>query len=191
MPDRPLPPIVYLPSSGGYTSSRIVPEVRRFRRSSSQVRLFELVLRIQTPDRQRFPFRRYSIDDDGKLVCKTRGVARDTRVSFERPPSPGSKLHLSRAKPYDRPPSKPALNPPRRSLSPPLAGDDSGPSGSDAAAQFLTSLVPTIMRDPTALESSVSSICAAHNVDPTIAASLVRVVRKQLGPPDDETLNER
>lgn len=30
MPDHSLPPIVYLPSSGGYTSSRIVPEVRRF-----------------------------------------------------------------------------------------------------------------------------------------------------------------
>jgi hypothetical protein len=56
----------------------MVPEVRRFRLSPPEARLFELVLRIQTPDRQRFPFRRYSIDDDGKIVCKTRGVARDT-----------------------------------------------------------------------------------------------------------------
>lgn len=30
MPDHPLPPIVYLPSSGGYTGSRIVPEVFHF-----------------------------------------------------------------------------------------------------------------------------------------------------------------
>ena len=78
MPDHPLPPIVYLPSSGGYTSSRIVPEVRCFHICSIEGRLFEPAPRTQTPDRKRFPFRRYSIDDDGKLVCKTRNVARDT-----------------------------------------------------------------------------------------------------------------
>jgi len=78
MPDFPLPPIVYLPSSGGYTSSRIVPEVRNFRLSSIEAWLLKPAPHTQTPDRQRFPFRRYSIDDDGNLVCKTRNVARDT-----------------------------------------------------------------------------------------------------------------
>jgi len=81
MPDHPLPPIVYLPSSGGYTSSRVTPEVRHFASvhwKPGCLDLTHVVLLIQTPDRQRFPFRRYSIDDDGKLVCKTRNVARDT-----------------------------------------------------------------------------------------------------------------
>lgn len=47
------------------------------------------------------------------------------------------------------------------------------------------------MRDPNALESSVSSICATHNVDSTIVASLIRAVKQQLDPPEDEALNER
>ncbi|KAF9790989.1 hypothetical protein BJ322DRAFT_1104645 [Thelephora terrestris] len=145
MSDQPLPPIVYLPSSGGYTSSRIVPE---------------------TPDRQRFPFRRYSIDDDGKLVCKTRNISRDTRL-----------------KPYDRPPSRPTSLPPRRSPSPQVAED--GSSDPNYAARLFADLVPTIMQTPKALDS-VSSICAAHNLDSAVTASIIRAVRKQLEPPEDE-----
>ncbi|KAF9784447.1 hypothetical protein BJ322DRAFT_1109157 [Thelephora terrestris] len=151
MPSYSLPPIVYLPSSGGYTSSRMVPE---------------------TPDRQRFPFRRYSIDDDGNLVCKTRNVSRDSRL-----------------KPYDKPPSrsKPAPLPSRRSPSPQETED--GSSDPNAAARLFASLVPTIMQNPKALDS-VSSICAAHNVDSTVTASIIRAVKKQLEPPEDEALNE-
>ena len=47
------------------------------------------------------------------------------------------------------------------------------------------------MRDPKAVESSVSSICATHNVDSAIVASLIRAVKRQLEPLEDEALNDR
>ena len=72
-----------------------------------------------------------------------------------------------------------------------MTGGGNGSSGSDATAQLLAGLAPTIMRDPKAFETSVASICATHNVDSAIVASLVRAVKRQLELPGDETLNER
>jgi len=196
MPDSyPLPPIVYLPSSGGYTSSRIASEVRRFfLRQRPVIGIGFIAYPDSRPPEIPFPplqhrRRRKSCLQDPER--NARCVSVQLVQAFGLLTLSPTRTQPSRPKPYDRPSPKPAPHPSRRSPPPPTTRGDNGSSASDAAAQLLTSLVPTIMGDPEALESSLSSICAAHNVDSAIAASLVRAVRENLESPDDETLNER
>ena len=77
-----LPPPIYLPSSGGYTSSRFVEDVS----FSCVLQTFYSLLNPSTkPLHQRvFPFRRYSVDEDGRLVYRTRSANREPSVLFLR-----------------------------------------------------------------------------------------------------------
>lgn len=72
------PRTIYLPSSGGYSNSRIVPEVRMLFGGNDLLTFFY----TQSIDRRRFPFRRYSIDEDGSLVCRTRNISREAYVYY-------------------------------------------------------------------------------------------------------------
>src|SRR6266478_2566355 len=75
-----LPPPVYLPSSGGYTSSRLVSEVSPFMTHIPTLKM-AYYFTIQPFHRRVFAFRRYSIEDDGRLVVRTRNGGRDSYVS--------------------------------------------------------------------------------------------------------------
>lgn len=74
-----LPPPVYLPSSGGYTSSRLASEVSL---CFPPAPLFEMAhgLSVQPFHQHVFTFRRYSVEEDGRLVVRTRNAGYDSYV---------------------------------------------------------------------------------------------------------------
>ncbi|KAF9790776.1 hypothetical protein BJ322DRAFT_1104424 [Thelephora terrestris] len=129
------PRTIFLPSSGGYSTSRIVPE---------------------SINRRRFPFRQYSIDEDGGLVCRSRNVSREAR---SRPYGAGV---------------VPTRDLPPRSRTPVPSQSHAHPSESATAARTLNSIIPAIVQNPEAFRESIPTICAKHNINPTILESLVQ-----------------
>lgn len=77
-PKYTLPPPIYLPSSGGYTSSRLTQEVSASTYYRTQANTHDLS--TQPFHRRVFAFRRWSVDEDGRLVCRTRHAGRDSCV---------------------------------------------------------------------------------------------------------------
>ncbi|KAF9789460.1 hypothetical protein BJ322DRAFT_1105311 [Thelephora terrestris] len=146
MSDKRPPTVIYLPSSGGHTSSRIVSE---------------------SEDRRRFRFRRYSFDEDSGLVVRTRNVSRDNRTH-----------------PYEKHPTMLSTPLPRNgSISAPLDVESPQLSSSlrqGGTAELLKALLPALIHDPTTYEESLSSICAAHNVDPSVVLALRYAVEQGL-----------
>lgn len=96
--------------------------------------------------------------------------------------SPTTLLHIlkelpSRAHPYERHPVRFATTPPRRqpmSLEPEPVR--SSPSNNDTSAEVLNSLVSAI-QDPETFEATASSIFEAHDVEPSVAAALMRLTK--------------
>ena len=167
------PRTIYLPSSGGYTSSRIVPEVGSSTRGGSDLTKFP----VQSIDRRRFPFRRYSIDEDGSLVCRSRNIGKEAYVCRFRlaPPQVLNAEHLDRrSRPYDTSLRATARDLPHRPRTPVSGQALVPPCDSASAAQILNRMIPAIIQDPTAFEESIPTVCAEHNIDPPILESLVQ-----------------
>ncbi|KAF9783893.1 hypothetical protein BJ322DRAFT_1021656 [Thelephora terrestris] len=140
-----LPPPIYLPSSGGYTRSRIVPE---------------------PVDRRRFPFRRYSYDEEGFLVVRTKNMNRDPRPH-----------------PYEKSVPRPSATPSESRAVCPARTLDSG-----SATELLKQLIPTLAQDPESFESSALSIFNAHNIDPSVSDALVKVVKQSFAASPSEPI---
>jgi hypothetical protein len=47
-------------------------------------------------------------------------------------------------------------------------------SESATAAQTLNTIIPAIMQNPEAFRESIPTVCAEHNIDPTVLESLVQ-----------------
>lgn len=128
----------------------------------------------QSIDRRRFPFRRYSIDEDGSLVCRTRNISREAYVCYLcLALAWGAESYLNRrSRPYDA-----ARDPPPRSRTPVFSQPHASSSEPTAATQTLNSIIPAIMRNPEAFRESIPTVCAEHNIDPTVLESLVQNLR--------------
>ncbi|KAF9786229.1 hypothetical protein BJ322DRAFT_1108084 [Thelephora terrestris] len=140
------PTVIYLPSSGGQGGSRFAPEL---------------------VTRKRFPFRRYSFQEDGSLVVRVKHLNRDGRpcpytkpaVRFDTPPTGSHATPLPDFEP--------------RSIPPTLT------STSASTVELLKNLVPALVEDPSSFEESISSICAAHNVDRTVISTLMQAAKRR------------
>jgi len=164
---------IYLPSSGGYTNSRIVPEVGLSTRGGGDLTKFP----VQSIDRRRFPFRRYSIDEDGSLVCRSRNIGKEAYVRSFRlaPPQMLNTKHSDRrSRPYDTSLRAAACDLPNRPRTPVSGQALVPPSDSASATQILSRMIPAIIQDPAAFEESIPTVCAEHNIDPPILESLVQ-----------------
>ena len=178
-----LPPPIYLPSSGGYTSSRFVEDVSVFI-DIGDPQPFTQRLIVQPLHQRVFPHRKYSFDEDGRLVCRTRNANREPYVPFFssamlQPPY----LDLSRPKPYDRP-----QRPSDRVVSPgpvpdhQLATQDLLPTKQidpSTFARLFQQLVPVAVNEPLAFESRATAICASLGLDPATAADIIDSVKQQ------------
>ncbi|KAF9786233.1 hypothetical protein BJ322DRAFT_1108087 [Thelephora terrestris] len=140
------PTVIYLPSSGGQGGSRFAPEL---------------------VTRKRFPFRRYSFQEDGSLVVRVKHLNRDGRpcpytkpaVRFDTPPTGSHATPLPDFEP--------------RSIPPTLT------STSASTVELLKNLVPALVEDPSSFEESISSICAAHNIDRTVISTLMQAAKRR------------
>ena len=54
----------------------------------------------------------------------------------------------------------------------------SSTSRQDGTAELLRALLPALTQDPATYEESVSSICAAHNIDPSVVSAIKRAVKR-------------
>ncbi|KAF9643068.1 hypothetical protein BDM02DRAFT_3192257 [Thelephora ganbajun] len=139
------PPVIYLPSSGGCAGSRITPELITCRR---------------------FPFRRYSIQEDGSMVVRVKHPNRDARP-----------------RPYAKPAVRFSTPPPRRA-SPPLDSEfastnPASTSDPNPIAELLKSLIPALVEDPTSFEESIPSICVAHDIDRSVISSVMQETKRR------------
>jgi hypothetical protein len=175
-PKYTLPCPVYLPSSGGHTSSRLASEV-------SFTPLFAPAFEtthsssIQPFHQRVFAFRRYSVEEDGRLVARTRNAGHSSYVlrihCSCRAFSSTDIAPTSRPKPYERP-SKPAtLQSSNRDI--PQASQESH-SRKQVDGATLSRLFQQLMpltADPATFESRATAICAAFNLDSTTSTEIV------------------
>jgi hypothetical protein len=63
---------------------------------------------------------------------------------------------------------------PPRSRTPVPSQSHAHPSESATAARTLNSIIPAIVQNPEAFRESIPTICAEHNINPTILESLVQ-----------------
>ncbi|KAF9787391.1 hypothetical protein BJ322DRAFT_1019815 [Thelephora terrestris] len=127
-----LPCPVYLPSSGGYTSSRVISE----------------------PLHQRvFPFRRYSVEEDGRLVARTKNAGHTSPATLQ-----SSSRDVSQA-----------------------SQEGSSRKQVDGAtlSRLFQQLVP-LMVDPPTFESRAAAICAAFDLDPTTSTEIIGSFKARL-----------
>ncbi|KAF9646695.1 hypothetical protein BDM02DRAFT_3188596 [Thelephora ganbajun] len=143
-----LPQIIYLPSSGGHTGSRITPELIT---------------------RRRFPFRRYSIQEDGSLVARVKHLDRVARphpyakpaVRSNTPPLCRGSISLDPESPSTRPTSTSTSDP-------------------NLNMELLKNLVPALIEDPTSFEELISSICAAHGIDESVISAVTQATKRSM-----------
>lgn len=174
-----LPPPVYLPSSGGYTSSRLVSEVSPF---AVHIPTAETAhhFAIQPFHRRVFAFRRYSIEDDGRLVVRTRNGGRDSYVSCiscrtYRLTNTGD---VSRHKPYERPFQPPTVQPSNQQGPPAQDGPPRKQVDGATLSRLFQQLAP-LMKDPSNFESNAAPICASFDLDPATSMEIVNSFRRQ------------
>ncbi|KAF9787395.1 hypothetical protein BJ322DRAFT_1107460 [Thelephora terrestris] len=154
LPKYTLPSPVYLPSSGGYTNSRLASE----------------------PLHQRvFAFRRYSVEEDGRLVARTRNAGHNSyvpSVSY-RAYVPSEAANASLHKPYERSSRPATLQSSSRDVSQ-ASQEGSSRKQVDGAtlSRLFQQLVP-LMVDPPTFESRAAAICAAFDLDPTTSTEIL------------------
>ncbi|KAF9783287.1 hypothetical protein BJ322DRAFT_1110170 [Thelephora terrestris] len=137
-----LPCPVYLPSSGGYTSSRLSSEPFH---------------------RRVFAFRKYSVEEDGRLVARTRNGG-----------------HEFRNKPYERPSRPATFQSKNRDV--PQASQDSLPRKQvegAALSRLFQQLVP-LTTDLSNFESKAAAICEAFDLDPTTSTEIISSFKHRL-----------
>jgi hypothetical protein len=182
-PKYTLPPPVYLPSSGGYTTSRLTQEV------SAQPPVTKLkqthTLFLQPFHRRVFAFRRWSIDEDGRLVCRTRHASRDSCVCYICLPPFASELSnfISRPKPYDRP-SRPlaSVTPDDQDTRTTTSRDHSARMTIDGPtlSRLFQNLTPLVKESPLDFNSKATAICASLGIDPVTSEEIVSLFKMQL-----------
>ncbi|KAF9793088.1 hypothetical protein BJ322DRAFT_1103524 [Thelephora terrestris] len=143
-PKYTLPPPVYLPSSGGYTNSRLTQEPFH---------------------RRVFAFRRWSIDEDGRLVCRTKHAGRDLRP-----------------KPYDRPSRPVAFSTPNDQDARKTTHEDrstrtniDGPT----LSRLFQNLAPLVKETSLDFDSKATVICASLGLDPVTSKEIVSSFKMQ------------
>ncbi|KAF9781589.1 hypothetical protein BJ322DRAFT_1111514 [Thelephora terrestris] len=143
-PKYTLPPPVYLPSSGGYTSSRLTQEPFH---------------------RRVFAFRRWSIDEDGRLVCKARHAGRDSR------PKPYDRISrpLAFATPSDQDTRSPTSrnHPTRMNIDGPTLG------------RLFHSLAPLVKESSSDFDSKAAAICTSLGLDSVTSEEIVSSFKTQ------------
>lgn len=108
-------------------------------------------------------------------MVRTRNVSREKCVLSDLRVRLSYLTSVSRAHPYERHTvrySTPVTRASPHPLSTPTQGN---------TTELLKALLPALIRDPATYEESLSSICAAHNVDPSVV-SAVRYAVEQGSP---------
>ncbi|KAF9783285.1 hypothetical protein BJ322DRAFT_1021987 [Thelephora terrestris] len=127
-----LPCPVYLPSSGGYTSSRLSSEPFH---------------------RRVFAFRKYSVEEDGRLVARTRNGGHELPATFQ-----------------------------SKNRDVPQASQDSLPRKQvegAALSRLFQQLVP-LTTDLSNFESKAAAICEAFDLDPTTSTEIISSFKHRL-----------
>lgn len=176
MRDVQPPTIIYLPSSGGNGGSRITPEVCCFTDDWADldpIHLAHCPQEIPVSSLQR-P-RRWENGCEGSTP-KSRYVSFPPQSRFL-----VVKFCYRRSHPYARPvvrfdtPTPPSPNPEFVSTHP-ITTSSSNPN---LTVELLKALVPALIEDPTSFEESISSICAAHNVDRSAISTIMQATRRR------------
>lgn len=186
VPTDTLPLPIYLPSSGGCTSSRLVSEVSS---STNSACVFETAhqLVVQPFHRRVFAFRRYSIEEDGRLVARTRSAGRDSYVSYisGRAYDPTNTVHVSHHRPHERPSRPSTVQPNDREV---FSTSQNGPPRKQVdgttLGQLFQQLAP-LTKDPINFESNAAAICASFDLDPATSTEIVTSFKQKL--PADRT----
>jgi hypothetical protein len=173
-----LPCPVYLPSSGGYTSSRLSSEVSSFTISSC---ILTHDFSMQPFHRRVFAFRKYSVEEDGRLVARTRNGGHElcaSSISYREDET--NAVILSRNKPYERPSRPATFQSKNRDV--PQASQDSLPRKQvegAALSRLFQQLVP-LTTDPSNFESKAAAICEAFDLDPTTSTEIISSFKHRL-----------
>jgi hypothetical protein len=138
-----------------------------------------LTKRAPQPFQRRvFAFRRYSVEEDGRLVARTRGAGHhDSQVSsisyLACDSANASSANNSRYKPYERA-SKPATIQPSNRDVPQTTRDVAQRKQVDGAtlSRLFQQLVP-LTADPSNFESSAAAICTSFELDPATSAEII------------------
>ena len=134
-----------------------------------------------------FAFRRYSVEEDRRLVARTRNPGRDSYV-----PLNPSRTHyladtadISRQKPYERP-QKPFIAQPSNQDAPTTSRGNSPRKQVDGVAlgRLFQQLAP-LTKDPLNFESNAAAICASFDLDPATSTEIIGSFKQQF--PVDQT----
>jgi hypothetical protein len=148
-------------------------------------------LSIQPFHRRVFLFRRYSVEEDGRLVSRTRNAGHDSYVSsiFRRAYGPTKITNISRRKPYKRLSRPATLQSSSRDA--PQTSQDSPPRKQvDGAtlSRLFQQLAPLTV-NPSSFESSATAICAAFDLDPATSTEIISTFKQQS--PADKTQGQK
>ena len=194
--DDKLPPPIYLPSSGGYTSSHLPEQVpstpfrcvsNRSRNSSGSRPTYLCISAVQ-----RGPGWEVSCSDEKYW---TRRVSHGIGHRHGDLWVPDTHRDISRrAKPYETPskrPSRAATTAATPKPSDTAVADKTTTSGlfeapktkqpdATTVTRLFQLLIPIMVKDPTAFESKASVICAAMDLDTAATADVIDTVKRSL-----------
>ena len=175
-----LPPPIFLPSSGGYTSSRFVEDVSGFKSfRDPQSLLSGFLCSLFTSAFFHFVNTVLTRMEDSCVGRGARTVNRAFLFSSVILQSPH--LDLSYPKPYDRPqrPSDRAMS---ATPDPQLATQDLLPTKQidpSTFARLFQQLMPVAINEPLAFESKAPIICASFDLDSATSADIIDSVKQQ------------
>ena len=134
-----------------------------------------------------FPFRRYSVDEDGRLVVRTRNTGRDScvlSISYLAR-NLADITDISRHQPYERL-SRPANTQPNNQRIPQAFQNTPPRKQVDGATlgPLFQQLAP-LVKDPSNFESNAAAVCASFGLDPITSTEIVSTFKQQL--PADRT----
>ena len=131
---------------------------------------------MQLITRRTFPFRRYSVGEDGSLLVRVKPQNRDGQISSLIEASTLLRVHRRRYHPYMKPAVR--FNTPAHHLSP---SSDSDPDRTtpdpdrSITAETLKELIPALVEDCVDLEA----ICEAYDLNKSVIAALKQAKRQK------------
>lgn len=138
---------------------------------------------IQPFHRRVFAFRRYSVEEDGRLVARTRNAGRDSYVCLLdtcRGYNPANIVNISRNRPYERPSRSVTIQPSNQGV--PRTSKDGPPRKQvDGAtlSRLFQQLAP-LTKDPPNFESAAAVVCASFDLDPATSMEIITSFKQQL-----------
>lgn len=170
------PTVIYLPSSGGRAGSRISPEVSFPNIEPEEPDLttdsllptgsFHFVATVS---------RRMEVCRSG---LRTRIAMRECFLL--------SKLTLivraisrRRSRPYVKPAVRFTTPPSHHSSPSPRCDSTTSTHGRNSTAELLKNLIPALVEDPAGFEASISSICAAHDIDRSVISAVTQAAKRK------------